>query len=384
MENDRKIIYADHSATTYVKEEVLDEMLPYFKENFGNPSSNYVLGIKAKEALEDARCSIANIFSVEKDEIYFTSGGSESNNMIIKGIARKNKYKGKHIIISRIEHLSVINTCKELENEGFEISMLNVDKNGMINLKELIRLIRKDTILISVMCVNNEIGTIEPIQKIASIAKSFGILFHTDAVQAVGNVKLNVKELGVDAMSISAHKFYGPKGVGAAYISKNVCFSPLINGGHQEKSLRAGTENVAGIVGMKKALEIATKNLDLHNEKMKRLRDSLYYKLKSNLDDIYLNGSFENRTNCNLNLYIKGVDSKTLILLLNMNGICISGGSACNTNSKEPSHVLTAIGLGKDAARQSIRITLGEENEDLDINYMAYNIIKIVKKIRGE
>ena len=303
-----KIIYADHSATTYVKDEVLKEMLPYFTLNYGNPSSAYSIGRVSKEAVEKARIKVAKAIGAESNEIYFTAGGSESDNMIIKGIARANKSKGKHIITTKIEHLAVLNTCRELEEEGFEVTYLDVDDKGFINLDELKRNIRSDTILISVMFANNEIGTIEPIHEIGKIAKDIGIIFHTDAVQAVGNVDIDVKKINIDALSLSAHKFYGPKGVGAAYISSFVKFEPVINGGHQECSKRAGTENVPGIVGLGKAIEIATSNVTEHSDKVKKIRDELISDIENGIEGVILNGDRKERLCSNVNFCIDGND----------------------------------------------------------------------------
>lgn len=328
-----KLIYADHSATTFVKEEVLREMLPYFCENYGNPSSVYSIGRVSKEAIEKARGQVAKAIGSEKNEIYFTAGGSESDNMIIKGIARANRNKGKHIITTKIEHLAILNTCKELEEEGFSVTYLDVNESGIVSIDELKKNIRADTILISIMFANNEIGTIQPIEEIGKIAKDTGIIFHTDAVQAVGNVKIDVKELNIDALSLSAHKFYGPKGVGAAYINENVKFESFINGGHQECSKRAGTENVPGIVGLGKAIEMATVNIGEHTEKIVDLRDTLIKSIEGNIKDVKLNGDRVQRLCSNVNFSIKGVDSESLVLMLDMNGICTSSGSACTSRN---------------------------------------------------
>ena len=377
-----KIIYADHSATTYVKDEVIKEMLPYFTLNYGNPSSAYSIGRVSKEAVEKARIKVAKAIGAESNEIYFTAGGSESDNMIIKGIARANKSKGKHIITTKIEHLAVLNTCRELEEEGFEVTYLDVDDKGFINLDELKRNIRSDTILISVMFANNEIGTIEPIHEIGKIAKDIGIIFHTDAVQAVGNVDIDVKKLNIDALSLSAHKFYGPKGVGAAYISSFVKFEPVINGGHQECSKRAGTENVPGIVGLGKAIEIATSNIIEHSDKVKKIRDELINDIESGIEGVILNGDRKERLCSNVNFCIDGIDSESLVLMLDMDGICASSGSACTAGILAPSHVLTAIGRIDNIATSSIRFTFGEENTSEDVK-VIYNVLKdVVTKLR--
>lgn len=377
-----KIIYADHSATTFVKDEVLKEMLPYFCKNYGNPSSVYSIGRTSKKAIEKARKKVAKAIGAHENEIYFTAGGSESDNMIIKGIARANKNKGKHIITSKIEHLAVLNTCKQLEEEGFEVTYLDVNETGIISIDELKKNIRADTILISIMFANNEIGTIEPIEEIGKVAKETGIIFHTDAVQAIGNMKIDVNELNIDALSLSAHKFYGPKGIGAAYIKQNVRFKSFINGGHQECSKRAGTENVAGIVGLGKAIEIATTNISDHTEKIVDLRDTLIKDIEKNIKDAKLNGDRIQRLCGNVNFSIKGVDSESLILMLDMEGICASSGSACTSGILSPSHVLTAIGVDDDMATSSVRFTLGYENTLDDINTISNTLINIVDKLR--
>ena len=377
-----RIVYADHSATTFVKDEVLREMLPYFTRNFGNASSGYSIGRNARLAIDNARCKVATAIGARSDEIYFTSGGSEADNMIISGIARANKNRDKHIITTKIEHMAIINTCKNLEKEGFDITYLDVDEGGIINLNQLINSIREDTILISVMFANNEIGTIEPIEQIGKIAKENNILFHTDAVQAIGNVEIDVHKLNIDALSLSAHKFYGPKGIGAAYIKRDIDFHNLIFGGHQEKSKRAGTENVPAIVGLGKAIEISTSNIQRYNEKLLNYRNYFITKLQNNLDGIKVNGTMINRLPGNVNICINGIDSQTMLAMLDMYGICASSGSACNTSSLTPSHVLSAIGLTKEQANSSIRFTFGDANSFLDIDYIANTLIMIIKKLR--
>lgn len=328
------IIYADHCATTKMKDEVLKEMLPFLSNDYGNASSLYSIGRKAKETIDSCKQKIAKILNCKPTELYFTSGGSESDNMILKGIARKNKAKGKHIITTKIEHLAILNTCKELETEGFEITYLNVDNTGMINLNELKNNIRADTILISVMFANNEIGTIEPIEEISQIAKENNIYFHTDAVQAIGNIEIDVQKLNIDALSLSAHKFYGPKGIGLAYIKENINFIPLICGGHQEFGMRAGTENIASIVGLTKALELATINIEEYNKKLLYLREILLTNIFENIHYVKLNGPRDNRLPGNINISFLGVDAASLLLMLDMKGICVSTGSACNSESR--------------------------------------------------
>lgn len=379
-----KIYYADHSATTFVKDEVLQEMLPYFTKNFGNASSMYKIGRISKEAINKARCKVATSLGARSDEIYFTSGGSEADNMIVTEVARKYKFKGNHIITSKIEHLAILNTCKMLEREGFEITYLDVDKKGFVNIEQLKKAIKEETILISIMFANNEIGTIEPIEEIGKIAKENNIFFHTDAVQAIGNVKIDVHKLNIDLLSLSAHKFYGPKGVGCAYIKREIEFNPLINGGHQEFSKRAGTENVAGIVGLSKAIELATdnENFEKYNEKLLKYRNLFIDKVTNSLDNIVINGDLEKRLPGNVNISIIGLDSQTLLTMLDMEGICASSGSACNSTVITPSHVLTAIGLDKEKANSTLRFTFGSANTLEDIEYIADTLIKIVGRLR--
>ncbi len=378
-----RIIYCDHSATTYIKDEVLNYMMPYLTCNFGNASSSYSIGRISKEAIDKARCSIANSIGANSDEIYFTSGGSESDNLIISGIARKYKYKGRHIITSKFEHLAVLNTCENLEKEGFEVTYINADSNGMLKIDELENAIRDDTILISIMYVNNEVGTIQNISKIAEIAKSRNIFFHTDAVQAIGSVPINVNLQNIDMLSMSAHKFYGPKGVGIAYIKKGIEFEPLIFGGHQEKCKRAGTENVAGIVGAGKALEIATSNIELHNKRMAEFRDIFLYNVGNVVEDMIINGDRINRIPGNINIAFEGIDSQTMLTLLDMNGICASSGSACNSSVVTPSHVLTSMGVPVNIANSSIRFTFGDMNTKEQIYYLSCVICKILKDVKN-
>ena len=376
-----KIVYVDHSATTCIKKEVLDEMLPYFNEFYGNPSSMYELGIKSREKIEECRAKICNLIGAkEKEEIYFTSGGSESDNMIIKGIAYANRNKGNHIITTKIEHKAVLNTCKELEKDGFEVTYLDVEQNGLVNINDVRKAVKKDTILISVMFANNEVGIIEPIKEIASLARFKGIYFHTDAVQAIGNIKINVSDLGIDAMSVSAHKFYGPKGIGVAYIRKGINFTPLINGGSQENSKRAGTENVPGIVGITKAMEIAFSNLENYNLKLLNLRNNFIDKIKEKIPEVIFNGDLENRLSGNINFYIPNINGKNLLTLLNMEGICASSGSACNL--AEPSYVLKALGKSNEIASNSIRLTFGDENTEADVEFIIDKIVVAVNKLK--
>ena len=378
-----KIRYFDHSATTYVKEEVIKEMIPYFGIEYGNPSSMYSLGRRANRAKEEARKKVASAINCKPEEIYFTACGSESDNLALKGIAYANKYKGNHIITSKIEHHAVLNTCKTLEKEGFRVTYLDVDKDGLINIENLKNSITDSTILISIMFANNEIGTIEPIEEIGKIAKMNNIIFHTDAVQAIGNIKIDVNKLNIDSLSMSAHKFYGPKGVGALYVKTGIDFKKIQDGGHQEKDKRAGTENVAGIVGLGKAIQIANKNLDKYNERLKLLREYLISQIEIKIPDVKINGHRTKRLPGNVNVSFRGIDAGELLLNLDEKGICASAGSACSTGNPNPSHVLTSIGLPGDLSNGALRITLGEENTKEDINFLVENLVEIVKKLRN-
>lgn len=379
-----KIRYFDHAATTAVKEEVLKEMIPYYCIEYGNASSLYSIGRKSRKILENSREKVARVLNCKPKEIYFTSCGSESDNLAIKGIARKHKNKGKHIITTKIEHPAVLNTCKSLEKDGFVVTYLGVDKDGFISLEELKNSIREDTILISIMFANNEIGTIEPIKEIGRIAKEKEVIFHTDCVQAVGNVKIDVKELGIDLLSLSSHKFYGPKGVGAIYINENVEFEKIQDGGHQEKNKRAGTENIAGIVGLAKAIELADKNLEKYNNKLINLRDFYFDEITKNIPNVKINGSKEKRLPGNANVSFKNINGEQLLLELDSLGICASSGSACTSGQSEPSHVLTAIGLNAEYIQGSLRTTFGEENTKEDVEFLIKSIIEITNKIRKE
>ena len=376
------IRYFDNAATTQVKEEVLNTMIPYFGIEYGNPSSMYSIGRSAKRAIDKARKEVSELINCESSEIIFTGCGSESDNTALKGIARANRNKGNHIITSKIEHHAILDSCKTLEKEGFRVTYLNVDSEGVVDLEELKNAISRDTILISIMFANNEIGTIQPIEKISEIARKNNILFHTDAVQACGNVHIDVKKMGIDLLSISGHKLYGPKGIGALYVKKGIDIQKFIDGGHQEKNRRAGTENVAGIIGLGKACEIANKNLNNHIEYLKELRDYYILEVEEKIPDVKLNGSREERLPGNANFSFKNVDGQTLLLMLDQIGICASSGSACNTGSQDPSHVLVAIGLPSELAYGSLRVTFGENNKKEDVDYLIENLEKIVKKLR--
>lgn len=377
-----KTIYLDNNATTKTDEEVVKEMLPYLLDNYGNPSSIYKIGRDNRKAIEDAREKVADILNCEPSEIYFTSGGSESDNTAIRGIAHSYRNKGNHIITSKIEHPAVLETCKQLENEGFEVSYINVDENGILDLEELKSKIKDNTTLITVMFANNEIGTIQPIKEIGEIAKERNIIFHTDAVQAVGSIKIDVKELNIDSLSLSAHKFYGPKGIGVLYVKKAVKFEKFIKGGHQEKNKRAGTENVAGIVGLAKAMELAYKDLEEHNKKIKELRDYYVEQIKEKIPYIKINGDMEKRLPGNSNISFRFIEGEGLLLNLDLKGICASSGSACTSGSLDPSHVLLAIGLPHEIAHGSLRISIGKYNTKEEIDYVIENLVEIVGRLR--
>ena len=374
-----KIKYFDNAATTKVKEEVLNEMLPYYSIQYGNPSSLYTIGRYTKRAIEKARKQVANLINCNSNEIYFTGSGTESDNTALKGIAYANKVKGNHIITSKIEHSAILNACKTLEKQGFKVSYINVDKDGIINIQELVNSITKDTILISVMFANNEIGTIEPIEKISAIAKKYNIIFHTDAVQAVGNVPIDVKSLGIDLLSLSGHKINGPKGVGALYVKTGINFDRIMDGGGQEKKKRSGTENVAGIVGLGKAAEISQKNMQKHINKLLDLREYFIKQIEEKIPEAKLNGSRKGRLPGNTNFSFKNIDGQTLLLKLDEKGICVSSGSACSAGNSNPSHVLVAIGASKEWAKGTIRVTFGEENTKEEIDYLVENIISNIK-----
>lgn len=377
-----KIRYFDHAATTATKEEVLKEMLPYFTLNYGNASSIYSIGRKSKKAVEEARHKVAYAIGAEAKEIYFTSCGSESDNLAIKGVAFANKEKGNHIITTKIEHPAVLHTCQHLEREGFRVTYLNVDSEGLINLKELEEAITTQTILISVMFANNEIGTIQPIKEIGEIAKKHNIYFHTDAVQAIGNVRINVNELNIDLLSMSAHKFYGPKGMGALYVRSGVKFEKIQDGGHQERNMRAGTENVAGIVGLGKAIELAYENFNEYNKKLTDLRDYYFSQVEEKIPDIKINGHKTKRLPGNANISFKFIEGESLLLYLDARGICASSGSACTSGSLDPSHVLLAIGLPHEIAHGSLRVTFGDDNSKSDVDFLVDTLVEVVAKLR--
>ena len=376
------MIYFDNAATTKLDDEVLKEMMPYLTNMYGNASAIYELGRESRKAIEDARERVAKVLNCEVGEVYFTSCGSESDNTAIKEIARANKKNGNHIITSKIEHLAVIETCEQLKKEGFEITYIGVDEKGIVDLEEIKRAIKPTTILISIMFANNEIGTVEPIKEIGKIAKEHKIVFHTDAVQAVGNVRIDVEDMNIDSLSLSGHKFYGPKGVGVLYVKREIEFHSFINGGYQEKNKRAGTENVAGIVGIGKAIELAYQNLDEHNKKITELRDYFINQITAKIPKVKINGDMINRLPGNVNISFEGVDAEGLLLNLDLKKICASSGSACSAGSLEPSRVLLAIGLEKEMAKSSLRVTIGKYNTKEEVDYLIESLEEIIARLR--
>ncbi|WP_236908638.1 cysteine desulfurase NifS [Clostridium sp. Cult3] len=378
-----KFIYMDNSATTPVKKEVLEAMLPYFTEKYGNPSSVYSLGSQSKVAVEEAREKIAKAIGASPREVFFTAGGSEADNWAIKGVAYANRKKGNHIITSKIEHHGVLHTCEYLEKQGFKVTYLDVDEYGVIDLEQLKKSITDKTILISIMFANNEIGTIQPIEEIGKIAKERGVYFHTDAVQAVGHVKIDVDGSNIDMLSMAAHKFYGPKGIGALYIRQGVKIDSLITGGGQERNRRAGTENVPGIVGMGKAIELAYENMDENNEKLISLRERLIKGIFDNIDYVQLNGHPTERLPGNVNICFHFIEGESLLLSLDMEGIAGSSGSACTSGTLDPSHVLLAIGLPHEIAHGSLRLSLGDFNTEEEVDYVVKKLVEIVTRLRA-
>jgi cysteine desulfurase len=376
-------VYLDYAATTPVKQEVLEEMLPYFTEKFGNPSSLYTKGYQAKEALVQARARVASLIGAQEREIYFTSGGTEADNWAVIGTVKSRKAKGNHIITTKIEHHALLHTCEFLEKEGYDVTYLDVDKDGLISLEQLKSAITDKTVLISIMLANNEVGSIQPMKEIAAVAKERGILLHTDAVQALGNMKIDVKDLGVDMLSISAHKIYGPKGVGALYIRKGLVITNLLQGGSQEYKKRAGTENLAGIVGFGKACELAEQNLDSHIQKITDLRDYFLTEIQRNVPDVDVNGGMEHRLPGNLNLVFNYIEGEAMLLYMDLRGIYASTGSACSSASFSPSHVLAAMGLPIEKAYSSVRFTVGDFTTKEDIDYAVKEIAEIVDKLRS-
>ncbi len=377
-----KIIYMDHAATTYTAEEVVKAMLPYISEEFGNPSSVYSIGQSNKTALDLPRKQVASAINAQPDEIYFTNGGTESDNWALKGVAFANERKGKHIITTAIEHHAILHSCEWLASRGFEITHLPVDKYGMVSPESVEKAIRPDTILISVMYANNEVGTIQPIAEVGKIARERGIYFHTDAVQAVGHVQIDVVADNIDLLSLSGHKFYGPKGTGALYIRKGTRIQNFIHGGAQEKKRRAGTENVPGIVGLGSAIDRAIKMMPEETKRFTALRDELTRELLK-IPATHLNGHPTKRLPNNTSIIFEYIEGESILLFLNMKGICASTGSACNSASLEPSHVLTAMGISHDIAHGSIRLTIGERTTTEDVKIVIAALTETVAKLRA-
>ncbi|MBD8046222.1 cysteine desulfurase NifS [Clostridium faecium] len=378
-----KTVYMDYAATTYTKPEVLDEMIPYFTQFYGNPSSIYSISRETKKALDLARERVAKAINADRSEIYFTGGGSEADNWAIKGIAFAHKNKGNHIITTKIEHHAVLHACEYLEkNHGFEITYLDVDEEGLVNLEDLKNAITDKTILVTIMFANNEIGVIQPIKEIGQICREKKIFFHTDAVQAVGNVSVDVKDMNVDLLSLAAHKIYGPKGVGALYIRKGIKIHNLVHGGAQEKNRRAGTENVAGIVGLGKAIELATNNLEEHSKKLIALRNKLIDGLLQ-IPHTRLNGpTGDKRLPGNVNVCFRFIEGESVLLMLDAMGICASSGSACTSGSLDPSHVLLAIGLPHEIAHGSLRLSIGDGTTEEEVDYVLEKVPSIVQRLR--
>ena len=377
-----KIVYLDNAATTKMSDKVINEMTKSFSENYGNPSSVHTLGQRAKSAVENARHIVAKNFKVETTEIVFTSGGAEGNNLVIRGFLKANKDKGKHIITSKIEHSTILKTFEQLEKEGYEVSYIGVNENGVVDIEELKRELREDTALVSIMFVNNENGVIQPIKEIGEILAEKKIFFHTDAVQAVGKFEIFPKDLKIDALTVTAHKFYGPKGAGFVFIDKKYSLEKEIWGGSQERNRRAGTENVHGILGLGVALEEVYENLEKMLEKEEKLQSYLENKLKTEIvklgKKIKINGEKANRIKTTTNVYIEGVDIQMLLVALDLRGICISGGSACMSGSLENSHVLKAMGLTDEELKGSFRISIGKDTTIEEIDYFVENLIEVI------
>ena len=374
-----RLIYLDNAATTQVYPQVLDAMLPFFTEHYGNPSAIYSFANEAKKAVDQSRSTIADLIGANTDEIYFTGGGSESDNWALVATAEAYESKGKHIITSKIEHHAILHTCEYLEKRGYEITYIDVDEKGTIRLDELEAAIRPDTILISVMSANNEIGTIQPLKEIGAIAKAHGVLFHTDAVQAFAHIPINVDEMNIDMLSASGHKIHGPKGIGIMYIRKGVKIRSFIHGGAQERRRRAGTHNVPGIVGMGKAAELAKANMDNNIKNVSELRDYLIKRVLDEIPYTRLNGHETNRLPNNANF----IEGESMLILLDQNGICGSSGSACTSGSLDPSHVLLAIGLPHEIAHGSLRLTLSEQTTKEDIDYTVDKLKGIIERLRS-
>lgn len=378
-----KYIYLDNAATTRTAPEVVEAMLPYFSENYGNPSSIYAIGSKSKEAVTNVRAQIAGTLGAKTNEIYFTGGGSEADNWALIATAEAYEKKGKHIITSKIEHHAILHTCQYLEKRGFEITYVDVDENGILKLEELKRAIRPDTILISVMFANNEIGTIQPIKEIGAIAKERGVLFHTDAVQAYAHMPIDVNEMNIDMLSASGHKFNGPKGIGFLYIRTGIKIRSFIHGGQQERGRRAGTENVTGIVGLGKAAQLAFAHMEARKKKELELRDYLIKRIAEEIPYCRLNGDAERRLSNNVNYSFQFIEGESLLILLDMKGICASSGSACTSGALDPSHVLLSIGLPHEIAHGSLRLTVSQDNTMEEMEQVVTAMKEIIEKLRA-
>lgn len=378
-----KRVYMDNAATTPLSKSVLDAMMPYLTDIYGNPSSLHSFGQEAHAAVSKARKQVASALNASSEnEIIFTGSGTESDNMAIRGIAEKYAKKGRHIITSAVEHHAVLHTCQYLEKCGYEVTYLPVDEFGMLEPEQVLNAIRSDTILVSVMFSNNEVGTIMPIPEIGAICREKGVIFHTDAVQAVGHVDIDVQAMNIDLLSLSAHKLHGPKGVGALYVRKGIVVPPLIHGGAQERGKRAGTENVAGIVGLGSAIESACENIEATRERMIRLRDKLIKGIETSIPEVKLNGHRTKRLPGNVNFSIKYIEGESILLMLDINGIAASSGSACTSGALDPSHVLLAMGLAHETAHGSLRLTLGDDTTEEDIDYVLAVLPGIIQKLR--
>ncbi len=378
-----KPVYMDYAATTFTKPEVLEEMLPYFTEFYGNPSSIYSMSRETKKAIDKARLRVAKALNADPQEIYFTGGGSEADNWAIKGIALANKNKGNHIITSKIEHHAVLHTCEYLEKNGFEVTYLDVDADGFIKLEDLKAAIRPTTVLVTIMTANNEIGTIQPIKEIGEICRENKVFFHTDAVQAIGHIEMDVKDMNIDALSLSGHKIYGPKGVGVLFLRKGIKIHNLVHGGAQERNRRAGTENVAGIVGIGKAIELAIENLPEEKARLTYLRDKLIKGLRGAVEYSKLNGpAGDKRLPGNANISFEFIEGESVLLMLDAKGICASSGSACTSGSLDPSHVLLTIGLPHEVAHGSLRLTIGATTTEKEVDYVIETVPGIVQRLR--
>jgi cysteine desulfurase len=376
-------VYLDHSATTPVRFEVLETMLPYFNYKFGNPSSIHGTGREAKAALEESREKVAQVLKAAPSEIYFTSGGTESDNLAIKGTAFANRKKGKHIITSQIEHHAVLASCKFLESEGFEVTYLPVSTTGLIDPQSLLEAIRPDTVLVSIMHANNEVGALQPIEMLSQTARGKGVYFHTDAVQSAGKIPIDVQNLDVDMISMSGHKIYGPKGVGVLFVRKGVRITPWAHGGHHENSRRAGTENIPGIVGFARALELMNQKMEEHTSHLRYLTDAFYRKVLQSVPDVVLHGDPERRIPSILNLSFKGVEGESMILSLDLQGVSVASGSACTSGTLQPSHVLSAMNVPPEIAQGAVRFSFGRSNTIQDVEYVAGLLPGIVQRLRS-